>query len=161
MQEGVHGLSPSKQQFAAALVAVRFPADKLIMLQPPGTGKTRTILSYVYLYAQQQADAKISVHFPNLTLKKQDEAAYDILSRILPEATQLSLVPGAFNLEKEDHVHVLDEADHFLLDCDDFDKTGEAGWRVFGLTATPIKREGSMEEKLLDRLGYRLTDSCI
>ena len=160
MQEGVHGLSPSKHQFAAALVAVRFPSQKLIMLQPPGTGKTRTILSYVYLYAQQHTDAKISVHFPNFLLKKQDEGAYDILSRILPEATQLSLVPGAFHLAK-DHVHVLDEADHFLLDTATFDVTREAGWRVFGLTATPIKREISMEEHLLDLLGYRLTDSCI
>ena len=160
MQEGIHGLSPSKHQFAAALVAVRFPAEKLIMTQPPGTGKTRTILSYVYLYAQQHPDAKITVHFPNLTLKKQDEPAYDILSRILPETTQLSLVPGAFYLAK-DHVHVLDEADHFLLDDNVFDQTEGAGWRVFGLTATPIKREVSMEKKLLYRLGYRLTDSCI
>ena len=160
MQEGIHGLSPSKHQFAAALVAVRFPAEKLIMTQPPGTGKTRTILSYVYLYAQQHPDAKITVHFPNLTLKKQDEPAYDILSRILPETTQLSLVPGAFYLAK-DHVHVLDEADHFLLDDNVFDQTEGAGWRVFGLTATPIKREISMEKKLLYRLGYQLTDSCI
>ena len=160
MQEGVHGLAPSKQQFAAALVAVRFPAEKLIMLQPPGTGKTRTILSYVYLYAQQHNDAKISVHFPNLALKKQDEAAYEILDRIIPETTTLNLVPGAFCVQK-DQVHVLDEADHFLLDGSDFDGSHDPGWRVFGLTATPIKRANGMEEKLLDLLGYRITDSCI
>ena len=161
MQEGVHGLKPSKQQFAAALVAVSSPDEKIIMHQPPGTGKTRTLIAYIYLYAQRHADASICLRFPSLTLKQQDEPAYDILTRILPAGTRLQLEVGVKNLLSTDWVQVLDEADHFLLDADDFDKTRNAGWRVFGLTATPIKREGSMEEQLMDLLGYQRTESCI
>ena len=50
-------------------VANMLPHDKLIMHQPPGTGKTRSILSFVYLYAQQHANSKIVVRFPSVTLK--------------------------------------------------------------------------------------------
>ena len=49
------------------------PSLKTIFHQPPGTGKTRSIVSFVYLYANEEKDAKIlfsrlepSLHLPPL-----------------------------------------------------------------------------------------------
>ena len=58
-------------------------------------------------------------------------------------------------------MQVLDEADYFLLDGTEFDEAADPGWTIFGLTATPIKREQCMEKELLKQLGYELMNSCV
>ena len=87
MSDGQGGLAPSKQQFAVALAATMVDDEKAIVYQPPGTGKTRSIISYVYLIAQKTKNAKIAVRFPNWKLKQQDMPAYDILKAIVPIGT--------------------------------------------------------------------------
>ena len=56
-------------------------------------------------------------------------------------------------------MQVLDEADYFLLDGTEFDEAADPGWTIFGLTATPIKREQCMEKELLKQLGFELMNS--
>ena len=72
MQEGVGGLEPSKQQFAAAFVAIRHPGEKLLMSQPPGTGKTRTLVSLAYIMASLGGYKDITLRFTSKLTLQQD-----------------------------------------------------------------------------------------
>ena len=56
-------------------------------------------------------------------------------------------------------VQILDEADHFLLDKDEFDS--KPACEIFGVTATPLKREVCIEQKLLKLLDFAVLDSCV
>ena len=85
-------------------VANLLPQEKVVMHQPPGTGKTRSILSFVYLYAQQHANSKIVVRFPSQALKNQDALAYSMLRCILPQGTTLMLEVGPQRHRQRDYV---------------------------------------------------------
>ena len=56
-------------------------------------------------------------------------------------------------------VQILDEADHFLLDKNEFDS--KPACEIFGVTATPLKREVCIEQRLLKLLDFAVLDSCV
>lgn len=71
MSESDVSYAPTRQQFAVALAAEQGNVNqRLVFSQPPGTGKTRTIFSFIYLRCLERPDAKIVVRFPSKILMK-------------------------------------------------------------------------------------------
>ena len=59
----------------------------------------------------------------------------------------------------ESYYQILDEADHFLLDSEVFDSKPQ--WKIFGITATPIKRDICVEQQFMETLGFTVIDSTV
>ena len=60
-----------------------------------------------------------------------------------------------------DWIQILDEADYHLLDREEYDGCN-AGYRIIGFTATPIKQSTvCMEQDHLERRGFKVIDTCV
>ena len=128
-------------------MAAQYKTGMSVFSQPAGTGKTRTIMSFIYMRAVlHSGPVHFVVRFVNKQLQDQDSAAYDILNAILPSNAKLERRVGYKDWLSEGRVQILDEADHFLLDGAGLDGQLHKHLSVFGVTATPLKSKSECLE---------------
>ena len=76
-------------------MAAQYKTGMNVFSQPAGTGKTRTIMSYIYMRAVLHPGlVHFVVRFVNKLLQNQDSEAYDVLSAILPSNAKLERQVG-------------------------------------------------------------------
>ena len=160
-------MQPSKHQFAVAASAVfEYGAwKKQMWKQPAGTGKSRTLLSMIYLFATMMDEKHFTVYFANKEQTESDWRYYEeLLLQLKTRDPTLRIIPkNAKTLAKGQTrtVNLIDEADYFLIDLKDF-KVGGSD-EFIGLTATTFK-EGSttVEKTYIERkLQVKIFDSQI
>ena len=156
--------APSVMQFAVAVSAYLNMQGQLhqVWSQPPGTGKTRTLMALVYILSTLGKVPDITIRCPNKLLMDQDQFALDEIKAAVKRDTTVRFATGAIGLGKEGTVEVVDECDALIFDGDKFLKARKNIATFIGLTATPIKdTDHSSEKTLVTTLGIRVHDSAI
>ena len=155
-------LEPSVMQMAVAVSAYQqLPtAKRQIWSQPPGTGKTRTLLSLIYLLAVNGEHKDIVVRFSSKLLYLQDRKAFKDMQAYVQKCANVHLEVGFKNV-RPGSIELYDEADSLILDDPRFDEHARQVGSVIGLTATPLNAVVSQEKSLLSHLGFTIKDSRI
>ena len=152
-------------QFAVAVAAYLNMQEQLkqVWSQPPGTGKTRTLVSLVYLLATLDQVPHITVRSWNNILLKQDQFALEEIRATVGGRTVISFRTANAHLGvKEDTIEVIDECDAIILDEDKFAEQHHNIGTLIGFTATPLKStKHSSEKEYLSALGIKVYDSAI
>ena len=160
-------LEPSKMQYAVAAAAfhIRNNVNRQIWQQPPGTGKTRTLLCLIFLMANHGDGNDIVVRFSNKILLEQDKRAFLDMQSYVERKAKVHLNVGFHNAGRKNganYVELYDEVDSLGLEDGKFDVHNETVANIIGLTATPIK-DGlvTLEKQLLNHIGFNIKDSHI
>ena len=102
--------------------------------------------------AKLGGEKNITVRFATARLKKQDEAIFKELAGILAPDAVLTCEVGMANFI-DGAANLIDEVDHFILDCPSFNIDDDAV--VIGFTATPLKAAAkSNEKRLMELMGF-------
>ena len=131
--------------------------------QPPGTGKTRTLISLVYILANLGGHKDITVRCPGKHILVQDEEALAELAEAVKAAgTRIRLATGVQNLGSFNAIELIDECDTVILDNERFDQLRLTVGNMVGFTATPLKdAHHSSEKDLVAALGIHVHDSHV
>ena len=158
------GQAPSVMQFAVAVAAYLNMQGQLhqVWSQPPGTGKTRTLVSLVYILSTIGNAPDITVRCPSKLLLEQDQFALEEVKAAVKGDSIVRFSLGANKLGREGTIEIIDECDELILDGDKFAKAHKNIATFIGLTATPIKgTTHSSEKELMTALGIQVHDSAI
>ena len=131
--------------------------------QPPGTGKTRTLVSLAYIMASLGGYKDITLRFTSkLTLQQDEQMLAELAESVKANGTRIRLMTGVQCLGKYDTVELIDECDTLILDNDQYDELRHRLGAFIGLTATPLKDgQHSSEKALVTALGISVHDSFI
>ena len=131
--------------------------------QPPGTGKTRTLMSLVWILTVVGNYKHITIRCPSLVLLDQDRFALkEIQAAAASRGTKVVFQRGHSNLGKPDTIELVDEADSLVIDDNTYVEKRHSVGQLIGFTATPLKAdENASERHLLDVLNIHVHDSCI
>ena len=156
--------APSVMQFAVAVSAYLNMKSQLhqVWSQPPGTGKTRTLMSLVYILSTVDKCADITVRCPNRLLHDQDSSALEEIKAAVKADTTVRFATGGHNLGREGTIEIVDECDALIFDSKAFVCAHKNVGALIGLTATPLKgTTHSSEKELIAALGVQVHDSAI
>ena len=137
--------NPNNSQYAISACVVSMlsrkgSAPKILVLMPPGLGKTRVLASVVYM---QRRYFKVVIAYPSQGLLDNDMAAIQHLKLNNASVDVVCVVPGRDDeLSYDDKtLLIMDEADTFLLDHCMRPKAGA----IVGLSATAVHDVGDNE----------------
>ena len=133
--------------------------------QPPGTGKTRTLVSLAYIMSSLGGYKDITLRFTSkLTLQQDRQMLAELAESVKANGTRIRLMTGVkgLGLGQHDTVELIDECDMLILDNDQYDELRHRLGAFIGLTATPLKDgQHSSEKALVTALGISVHDSFI
>lgn len=125
---------------------------KLIVVAPPGAGKSRIALATAFMMDTDSSITKICFVFANTHLRDVEKAGIESLKMELNKEVQIIVADKSEDFELSDAestLFIIDEADYFYFDLLAYPKKG----KVLGLTATSF---GSNDKSELEFLLFRL-----